>query len=128
MTPSQSVELEAAVERLLHLTVAEDIMAALHEDMPALDCYDEDEMAAFETTVALVVKRHLEAALSASNARALAAEEAFQYVSGLLPSAAGAMDREADTCVLTCMVNVGELRKVREFRTTLASMKEKDRA
>lgn len=46
--------------------------------------------------------------------------EAFSFVCGLLPGGAAAMDREADTYVLNCMVNIGELKRVRHYRAILA--------
>lgn len=48
-----------------------------------------------------------------------AARGAFDYVCGLLPSAARAIECEPDNYVIQCMVNIGELRRVRALRAAL---------
>lgn len=72
----------------------------------------------------------LSAVLRRAEAKAFKAEAlleeavgAFNYVCGLLPGGVGAIDREADTYVLNCMVNVGELRRVRSLRQTLSTIR-----
>lgn len=46
--------------------------------------------------------------------------EAFDYVCGLLLCGPSPLEREADTYVVSCMVNVGELRRVKALRAALA--------
>lgn len=56
------------------------------------------------------------AVLNAKDAEIARLREAFDFVCKLLPSAALAIEREADNYVLSCMVNIGELRHVRSLR------------
>lgn len=127
MTPSQSVELEAAVERLRA-------------------CLERDQWCA-GTTVAHADLRTALSAISASNARALAAEEALRWRDvetepmpdvGLVLAWADGFPEVWDGQTYWAALNpnatpampTAEAKKVTRWlpiaRTTLASMKEKD--
>lgn len=56
--PSPVAHPDDAASAAPNLLAAEAIMATLHENIPALDAYDEDELSSFEASVAQIIADH----------------------------------------------------------------------